>query len=57
MIARSPDAKCPHCGGTKYAMYYRTYGDQQYHGYYSEKCETCSGVGVIAKPAEQDASD
>ena len=43
----SAQVECPNCKGVGKAWQWRSYGDQQYHGDYYEKCDRCDGAGKL----------
>ncbi len=43
---------CPTCKGVGKKWQYRTYGDQQYHGHYFERCDDCAGTGKVPMTTE-----
>lgn len=46
-IAITHRITCPRCGGKGMAWQWRTYGHQEMHGEYFEKCDVCKGEGTV----------
>lgn len=49
--------RCKTCSGIGWASQWRTYGHQEMHGYYYEKCDDCEGTGLAAARDERKTHD